>query len=358
MKSVFIASYDMEIGGVERSLVSMLNNFDYEKNSVDLFLHSQTGELLSLLPDNINLLDEIGEYKTFRTGLKTVFKDGYYRIGFGRVLGKLESKIFGMRRGVRENASEYQYIWKRTIASLPEIEKEYDVAISYLWPHNFIAERVKAKRKIAWIHTDYSKIDVDRDEDYKVWNCYDNIISISEDCTKSFLKMYPGLKSKMVLVENITSPKFIIDQSNVKVDREFSKDEFNILSVARFSYAKGIDRGIEALKLLKDRGYQDIRWYVVGYGGDEAMLKELVKKYSLEKEFIFLGKSLNPYPYIRNANLYVQPSRYEGKAVTVTEALILKKPVLITDYPTAKSQINHSIDGEITELSVLGIADG
>ncbi|MGL5057182.1 MAG: glycosyltransferase [Fusobacteriaceae bacterium] len=358
MKSIFIASYDMEIGGVERSLVSMLNNFDFKNNNVDLFLHSQTGELMTLLSNDINLIPEIGEYKTFRCGIKNVFKNRYFKIGIARLLGKLESKLFCFKNSKVENLSEYQYIWKRAIKNLPQLEKEYDVAISYLWPHNFIAEKVKARKKIAWIHTDYSTIRVDRVEDLKIWSKYDTIIAISSEALNTFLKMYPTLKDRCIVVQNITSPKFVKNLSKEKTAEVFSKDCFNIVSVARFSYAKGIDNAISALQILKSKGYKNIKWYVVGYGGDEKMLKELCKKYSLENEFIFLGKKTNPYPYIAQCDLYVQPSRYEGKAVTVLEAQILNKPVLITNYPTAASQIIHGVDGEIVELSINGIASG
>ena len=90
---------------------------------------------------------------------------------------------------------------------------------------------------------------------------------------------------------------------------------------------------------------------------DEEMIRNIRKENNLEDSFILLGKKINPYPYIEACDLYVQPSRYEGKAVTVTEAQILNKPVLITNYPTAKSQVRDKYDGLICELSVEGIAN-
>ncbi|MGL6098399.1 MAG: glycosyltransferase, partial [Fusobacteriaceae bacterium] len=101
-----------------------------------------------------------------------------------------------------------------------------------------------------------------------------------------------------------------------------------------------------------------IRWYIIGYGGDEEKIIELIKENSLEDCFIILGKKTNPYPYMNGCDLYVQPSRYEGKAVTVTEAQILARPVLLTNYPTSSSQVSHLKDGYITENSVEGIARG
>ena len=144
-----------------------------------------------------------------------------------------------------------------------------------------------------------------------------------------------------------------------KIDNPMNNDNrFKVVTVARLSHAKGIDNAVKALKILKDKGYTDIAWYVVGYGGDEAMIKDLIKELKLEDSFILLGKQTNPYPYMKAADLYVQPSRYEGKAVTVGEAQILTKPVMITNYTTATSQVRDGFDGYITELSVEGIADG
>ena len=121
---------------------------------------------------------------------------------------------------------------------------------------------------------------------------------------------------------------------------------------------KGFDLAVKALRILHDKGLTNIKWYVVGYGGYEAELKELIAKNNLEKSFVLLGKKTNPYPYIKACDLYVQPSRYEGKAVTVTEAKILRKPILITNYPTSGSQVEDGIDGIICEGSAEGIAEG
>ena len=245
------------------------------------------------------------------------------------------------------------------ITFLPKIEKKYDVAISYLWPHYFVSEKVQAKTKIAWIHTDYSTIETDVDMDLKMWNKFNYIIAVSEECKNAFLKKYPSLKDKVKVMENITSTDFIRTMAKESIEEDIKKDNsFKLVSVARLSHAKGIDNAVKALKILHDRGLTNIKWYVVGYGGDEDMIKNLIRENNLEDSFILLGKKINPYPYMYAGDIYVQPSRYEGKAVTVGEAQILGKPVVITNYTTAKSQVRDNIDGYICELSVEGIADG
>ena len=360
MRKILISSFDMEVGGVERSLISMLNNFDYENNEVDLMLYRHTGDFMNLLTDKVNLLEENKSYSTFRKGIGQTIKEGNVFLGASRLLAKLIGELSKKdNKNNTESVVQMQLMWKYALPFLPKLDKEYNVAISYLWPHYFVAEKVKAKTKIAWIHTDYSTIETDIKMDLKMWDKFNYIMAVSEECKNAFLKKYPSLHNKVKVMENITSPDFIRRMSEEKVDDDISKDNsFKLLSVARLSHAKGIDNAVRALRILHDRGLTNIKWYVVGYGGDEAMIKELIEENNLKDSFILLGKKTNPYPYMKACDIYVQSSRYEGKAVTVGEAQILGKPVIITNYTTAKSQVKDSIDGYICELSINGIADG
>ncbi|PEY33359.1 glycosyl transferase [Bacillus cereus] len=360
MKDILVASFDMEVGGVERSLISMLEGFDYKKYAVDLMLYRHQGDFMELVCNKVNLLEEVPQYTTFRKSIGETLKDKEYGIGFSRILSKINTRFAGKAKGIVETGYyQMQLMWKYAIPFLPKLDKEYDVAISYLWPHYFVADKVKAKKKIAWIHTDYSTIETDIEMDLKVWNKFDYIVAVSEACKNSFLKKYSALKNKVIVMENITSPQFIRDMANEEIDTPMLLDNrFKVITVARLSHAKGIDNAVRALRILKDKGYENIAWYVVGYGGDETMIKNLIRDLKLENSFVLLGKQTNPYPYIKEADLYVQPSRYEGKAVTVGEAQILAKPVLITNYTTANSQVKNGVDGYITELSVEGIVDG
>ena len=349
----------MEVGGVERSLISMLDNFDYDNHEVDLMLYSHTGDFMPLLNNKVNLLKEDRKYSTFRKSIVETFKQGNILLGSSRIL----ARIFANLKGKINKTNEYgvyqmQLMWKYALPFLPKIEKEYDVAISYLWPHYFIAEKVKAIKKIAWIHTDYSTIETDVNLDLKMWDKFDHIIAVSEECKNAFLTKYPILKEKIKVIENITSPDFIKKMAKENIECIEEDNSFKVLSVARLSHAKGIDRAVKALKILHERGLTNIKWYVVGYGGDEEIIRKLIEENNLQESFILLGKKVNPYPYMKRCDLYVQPSRYEGKAVTVGEAQILGKPVMITNYTTAKSQVKEDFDGYICDSTIEGIADG
>jgi glycosyltransferase involved in cell wall biosynthesis len=240
------------------------------------------------------------------------------------------------------------------------LEEEYDVSISFLWPHYFIGDKVRAKRKIGWIHTDYSNIKLNTDMEYKMWSKMDNIVAVSEGCRDSFLSSLPNVNKKVEIIENILSPEFVREQAyqeDITEEIQVKSGKVKLVTVGRLSYAKGIDLAMYALRDLIDQGY-DIEWYVVGYGAQEAELRKLLAELNLEKRFFLLGKKINPYPYIKACDIYVQPSRYEGKAVTVREAQIIGKPVLITNFSTANSQVRDGVDGIVTEMGINGIVNG
>ena len=357
-KNILITSFDMELGGVERSLAAMLNNFDYHNYKVDLHLHSHTGPLLSLLSEKPHILPELSTCKSYRQSIKQMFLQGHLKLGFKRLYAKvLADKYSRINGAVDSSYYQMQEIWRLCLNLTEAIDKDYDVAISYLWPHHFTAYNVKAKIKIAWIHTDYSTIDVDVKADLDVWSRFDYIISISDACTEAFLEIHPSLSDKVLVVENITSPEYIQIMAEKPLENTFSKDSFNIVSVGRLCHAKGYDRAVEVLKTIHQKGFSHIKWYIVGDGGDKTKVEALIKRYNLQNSFILLGSTTNPYPYMKASDLYIQPSRYEGKAVTVAEAQILAKPILITNYATSSSQINHNVDGVICEQSVDEIAN-
>lgn len=360
-KRILIASFDMEIGGVERSLIGLLNTIDYSKYDIDLMLFRHEGGFFSLLPKEPNLLEELQQYTTFRKSIKQILQEGHFSIGITRMLGK----IMGVMHGRYVNSKEpgyfvIQYGWRISLPFLPKLREEYDVAISFLWPHYFIGDKVRAKRKIGWIHTDYSNIQLNKGMECKMWREIDDIVAVSESCRDTFLNSLPYINKKVQIIENIIDPAFVREQSNqgdITQEIPVNSERIKLVTVARLSHAKGIDNAIYALRKLLDQGY-DIEWYIVGYGPQEAELKSLIDKLGLQDKFVLLGKKINPYPYIKACDIYVQPSRYEGKAVTVREAQILKKPVLITNFSTAKSQLENGVDGYICPMGIKGIVGG
>ena len=199
---------------------------------------------------------------------------------------------------------------------------------------------------------------VDAEEELKVWQKYDYVASISSDVTNTFLQVFPSLSQRIVEIENILSPAFVRKRAELQnVDKEIRQEgAITLLSVGRFSDAKNYDNVPYICKYLIDKAQQNIKWYIIGYGGDEPLIRQKIKEAGMEEHVILLGKRSNPYPYIKACDIYVQPSRYEGKSVTVREAQMLCKPVVVTNYPTAPSQIRSGIDGVIVPMDNEGCA--
>lgn len=361
MKKILVFSHALEIGGAERALLGLLESFDYSESEVDLFLMRHEGELMNLIPDKVRLLPQIEEYACLAVPFSRVIKRKKYGVAFGRFYAKLKARSFLKKRAITgDNVVELDYSHKYTLKYMPEINNtEYDLAISFLTPHYFVSEKVNAKKKIAWIHTDYSYLQVDSFSEEKMWGKYDYIASISDKCTEGFLKKFPSLENKIIRIDNIILPSFINSQADLENIQSQMKSDggLTLLSVGRFSNAKNFDNVPEICRLIRQQGL-DIKWYLIGYGGDEELIKNKIAEAGMQEYVIILGKKENPYPYIRSCDLYVQPSRYEGKAVTVREAQILHKPVVITAFETSRSQLTDGFDGVIVPMDNEGCANG
>lgn len=360
---IFIAMHYMEIGGAETALVGLLNALDPARVDVDLFLYDHRGEMMQFIPEWVNLLPQIPKYSVLERPIVELVKRGFWGIAAARMWAKRISKVAYKRSGSKlENNGGLDKMSKCTTPLLPKINQSvtYDLAISFLTPHRIVAEKVKAKKKIAWIHTDYTRVWVDAEDELKVWQKYDYVASISGDVTNTFLQVFPSLAPKIVEIENILSPSFVRKRAELQdVDKEFRHEgAITLLSVGRFSDAKNYDNVPDICKRLINKTKLNIRWYIIGYGGDEALIRQKIKEAGMEEHVILLGKRSNPYPYIKACDIYVQPSRYEGKSVTVREAQMLCKPVVVTNYPTAPSQIRSGIDGVIVPMDNEGCAHG
>ena len=360
---IFIAMHYMEIGGAETALVGLLNALDPARVDVDLFLYDHRGEMMQFIPEWVNLLPQIPKYSVLERPIVELVKRGFWGIAAVRLWAKRISKVAYKRSGSKlENNGGLDKMSKCTTPLLPKITPTvtYDLAISFLTPHRIVAEKVKAKKKIAWIHTDYTRVWVDAEEELKVWKKYDYVASISSDVTNTFLQVFPSLAPKIVEIENILSPAFVRKRAELKdVDKEIRHEgAITLLSVGRFSDAKNYDNVPDICKRLINETKLNIKWYIIGYGGDEALIRQKIKEAGMEEHVILLGKRSNPYPYIKACDIYVQPSRYEGKSVTVREAQMLCKPVVVTNYPTAPSQIRSGVDGVIVPMDNEGCANG
>lgn len=368
---IFIAMHYMELGGAESALLGLLQTIDPSRAEVDVFIYAHRGELMPYLKEKgvgkserFHLLPEVEAYAMLERPIKEVIRKGFWGIAWGRLMAR-----FAYQRDRQnnleslDNIAAYHFIAEKVVNFLPRIEpqKEYDLAISFLLPHQYVRAKVCAKKYLAWLHTDYSKVYVS-DQEERVWNQYDKIGAISEDVGKGFVRRFPALQGKIVAIENILSAEFIRKRSCVECPALENNHSLNLLTIGRYSYQKKMEDIPYLCKRLvrsEKLGVRNIKWFIIGYGSVEyeRMIHENIKEEGMEEHVIMLGKQSNPYPFIRCCDVYVQPSRYEGKSITVREAQILCKPVIVTHYPTAPSQVQDGVDGVIVPLERETCAD-
>lgn len=338
----------MFIGGAERSLLGLLDAFDYDRFEVNLFLYRHEGEFLQYINKNVHIIPPIPEYGTFDVPIKSLLISNKLKFGILRLKAKIDQKIFAKKTGKRGAWMCMQMISRNLLPALPDIPGEYDLGIMFLGVPDVLVQKVNAKVKVAWNHTDYTTLGPDKEYDLKTFSNIDYIASVSEECRNQFLNVYPQLYNKAVVIENILSKELILKLADEPIDDEryLANNGIRILSIGRFSYAKNFDNVPDICRKIIEKG-KSITWYMIGYGGDEGLIRNAIVENGMTEKVILLGKKVNPYPYIKACDVYVQPSRFEGKSVTVREAQILGKPVIISNYATASGQLDDKKDGVI-----------
>lgn len=358
-KKILFIMPSMFIGGAERSLLGLLEAIDYTKYDVSLFLYRHEGEFLAYIPDQVNLLPPMKEYGTFDVPIRSLLFSRRWRFGLARLISKAALKthclISGEKKGVWMSM---QYTARYLLPLLPEIPGEYDLGVMFLGVADPLIHKVKAKKKATWCHTDYDTLCPNKEMDRKTYTAVDHVVFVSDACREKMTRFYPALTDKTRVIENILGEKLLLQQAEVPVkDMPHLDEGYRLLSIGRFSEAKNFDNVPNICKSLLDAELY-VNWYLIGYGGDEELIRQKILEAGMEEHVILLGKKVNPYPYIKACDLYVQPSRYEGKCVTVREAQMLGKPVVITRYATSASQLEDGVDGVIVPMDNDGCAAG
>ena len=355
MKKILFIMNNLNCGGAEKALVSLLKTIDYSKYEVDLLLFKQEGIFLKQVPKQVNILPEPFGYKYYDM---SVINATIELTKNGKILDAIRRlRAFFIYKSEKDTYRCGQKVWPYISKMFGKLDKKYDVAIGYLEnnPIYYCIDNVYADKKIGFIHNDYDKLGLNPIGDRAYFNKLDNIVTVSEECAEVLKQRFPEYKEKVRVMYNIVSPSIINDMAKEKI--ELNNAEINLVTIGRLNYQKGYDMAIEACKKLIEKGY-DIKWNILGEGKERVNLENLIKKYNLEDRFILLGIRENPYPYILNADIYVQTSRFEGKSIAIDEAKILNKPILVTNFSTVKDQISDGKEGSIVEMNVDSIVIG
>ena len=302
------------------------------------------------LPDWVNVLPTPRSIARLYGPLKSKFQYPAARLA-GTAVSRLVRKNKKAQKAFR-----WRHFYRPRIESLPG---HYDVAVAYVGGEimYYVRDCVSADRRLVWIHNDYRAAGYSRPDDAPYFVDMDAIASVSDKCVDVLREEFPEHDRKLHYIENITSSTVIRRMAEAFRPEEYADDVCNILSIGRLWPQKGFDMAVEAAAILKQRGLK-FRWFVIGVGSLEDELRSRIEKLSLQDDFVLLGSRSNPYPYINNCALLVQPSRYEGKSVVLDEAKILRTPIVATAYPTVGDQIADRKEGLVCEMSPAGIAGG
>lgn len=355
-KNLLFVMSNLRCGGAEKSLISLLETIDYTKYNVDLQLFSLEGVFLKQVPKSVIILPQIEEYhyfdRPFCSALKQAFTKGRWDIIYNRIIA---GYIFKTEKNLSRCE---QRVWKCISNCLKKSSKKYDAVLGFLEksPVYYAIEKVDAIKKIGFIHNDYEKLEMDKYIDLPYFEKLDNILTVSEECCAILIHNFPSCKEKVNFFLNILSPTLINKLAEDPVNEQFPKG-LKIVSIGRLENQKGYDFAVDALKIVKDKGF-DFQWIILGEGIEKPKLLQQIAKNNLIENVSFVGIKENPYPYIKYADIFLQTSRFEGKSIAIDEAKIIGKPILVTNFSTVNDQIAHKQTGYITEMNPEAIADG
>lgn len=355
-KQILFIMNNLQCGGAEKALVSLLQTIDYSLYDVDLFLLKKEGLFLDQVPQEVHIIDYQSKLYLFDMPIKKALIECVKKIDIKSFVIRVLSG-FVYSKDIPP-AQKEQKVWRYLKHVIPFSKKNYDVAIGFLekTPSYYCIDKVNATKKIAWIHTELSNLKLNFKKEEKYFNKFDAIIVVSEEISKSLKIRLPKLENKILFLENIVSSTLINKLALKKDVTNYNDSFFNLVFVGRIAKEKGLFMALEALNILINKGY-NIRWYIVGEGDQKEELIKLATNYKIIDNIFFTGLTSNPYPYIKNASAYILPSFYEGKSISLEEAKTLNIPIVVTNFSSASNQIEHNENGLIADMNEQSIAD-
>lgn len=357
MKKILFVIDSLACAGAEKSLITLLSLIDYSKYEVDLQLFSYGGELENLLPKEVKLLEPLDYMKFTTLSLKKAIQEGIFKLKLRYLLSRLKFS-FILRKGKYDNRAKARLFWEINKNCIEATEKEYDIAIAYAQgvPTFYVADRVRAKRKFAWVNVSYQLEGVEKEYQRNKYKKFDKIVLVSDSAKEIFEDVYPEFRERFEVIYDINNPKVMEDMSKIG-DKLPAKNGVKLLTIGRLANQKGYDIALEACKILKDRGIK-FKWYALGKGPLKEEIEQKIDELGLKEHFILLGVTSNPYGYIKSADIYVQTSRFEGFGLAIAEARILNIPVVTTEFDAVYNQMVQRKNGMVTQMNAQSVADG
>ena len=344
-KKILFVIDSLVCGGAEKSLVSLLPLLNRNKYELYIWIIHRGGDFEILLPKDVVVVDS-PKYSL----LEKIYLE------VGQILFSLLlriNKIFS----IKEHNAEA--LWKSIGWAIKVPKGSWNTVIAYQQglPTYLVANKFSSCKKYAWINVNIFEAGYNIEFNDQFYEKIDNIVSVSEKLYDLLSEKMPKFNSKYTLIYDILNPKVIHDWSLQKVQNlRTSNDETIIVTTGRLVRQKGYDLAIVAAAELKQLGLK-FKWYFIGEGGERSCIEQMKQEYGVMKEVVLLGFQKNPYAFMRQADVYVQPSRFEGFGLTIGEAKILGKPIVSTYFDVVNNQLTHGKNGLIVKMDGKSIAN-
>ena len=353
-KSILFVINSLGCGGAEKSLLSLLSLLDYDKYDVTLQMIRRGGMFEELLPPEVHVRKEL-DYTAFCS--QSIAKQ-MLSFDFRRIAARVRTSLFlRQNRRTGQPLHDAQAYWKYSGTAFDPLPELYDVAVAWGQgtPTHFVAKKVRAKKKFAWVNADYENVGHDKDFDRRYYAAFTEIICVSNKLCLTLQKVFPEYAAKMTTIYDINNPATIFAMANQPCSLR-NEGNLTLVTVGRLVPQKGYDIAAKAAWLLKKRGVR-FHWYVVG-GGDSAPIEKDIVQYGIRDCFTLLGAKANPYPYMKAADIYVQTSKFEGYCLTLAEARMLNVPCVTTNFDVVYAQMIDGDNGLVVEMSAEAVVDG
>lgn len=361
MKKVLFVINTLGRAGAETAMLELLRCIDPQACKISLYVLMNQGELVRDLPPYIYLLNQnYCDSSVLSVAgrlhlLMQVIRKMFHRKALARNFRYLCDQSFQMLKNGKIRWDKL--LWRVVSDGSEVLQEEYDLAVAFLegGATYYVADHVKASRKVAFVHIDYSQAGYNRDMDKNCYAKMDQVFTVSQEVRTAFLSVYPELSERASVFHNIINWDRIRSKAQQEGGFTDGYTGIRLLTVGRLTEQKALDISVQAMKLLKEEGFH-ARWYVLGEGEERGSLTRLIRKLELEQDFILLGSTDNPYPYFKQADIYVHASRHEGKSIAVQEAICLGCPVVLSDCSGNREQITDGVDGLMCDLTAESIA--
>ena len=339
-KKLLFVCYGLGIGGIETCFVNLLNILPEERFQIDVLLMNPEYESKPKVKVDVHYLDSFQYVMNTTDTMHEIQEHGGILKNFGKFIAYC---CFRLRVKLHMNA------W----VVFRKLPKHYDVAIAYSqndYSPYYVIDKVDADKKVMWYHNGaYESTGKKHQRDNTYYLKFDKVIAVSSDCKAMLRSNFEFADGQLVILRNICDASDVIKKSNAFVPESFSTSGFHITTVGRMTKEKGADLAVETCREICKKK-PDVRWHWVGDGNQQESIKAKVREYGLQNNFIFEGNQTNPYPYIKCAGIYIQPSYYEAYSTTVTEAKILCKPIVTTDVGGMRDQLKNGETGFIVPI--------